>query len=330
MREDTSTASRTTNARELVITRAFRAPRRLVWKAWTDPVHFRRWWGPGTFTCPACAIDLRVGGTYRNCMRSPDGKDFWTTGEYLEIVPLERLVYTDHFADEHGNIVPPSHYGFPGDWTDQMVVTVTFEDLNGGTKMTLRHTGLPAGELSAQTGMGWNESFDKLEQSLGQPQYPQTRMVAGPGTQEVVVTRLLDAPRELVFTALTDPGHIPHWWGPRRLSTTVVRMEVKEGGIWRFLQHDAAGNAYGFHGVYHDVVRPERLVWTFEFEGTPGHVMLETVTLDDLDGKTRVTDTAVFQSVADRDAMQRAGMEEGVVESTERLGELLRILQKSA
>jgi uncharacterized protein YndB with AHSA1/START domain len=152
---------------ELVITRVFDAPLALVWKVWTDPEPFKQWWGPKTFTCPACKIDLRVGGKYITCMRSSEGKDYWTTGVYREIVPMKRIVYTDSFADEKGNVVPASHYGMPGDdWPKEMQVTVTFEDLGSKTEMTLKHFGLPAGKMEDMTGVGWNESFDKLAESL--------------------------------------------------------------------------------------------------------------------------------------------------------------------
>jgi uncharacterized protein YndB with AHSA1/START domain len=155
-----------TAQRELVITRIFDAPRDLVWKAWTDPEHFKRWWGPKGFTSPFCKIDLRVGGKYLNCMRSPEGQDFWTTGVYREIVPLERIVYTDSFADQEGNVVPATHYGMSPDFPRERLVTVTFEDYDGKTKMTLKHVGLPVGEMSELTEAGWNESFDKLAESL--------------------------------------------------------------------------------------------------------------------------------------------------------------------
>jgi len=151
---------------ELVITRTFEAPPELVWKAWTDPKHFMRWWGPRDFTSPFCEMDLRVGGRYLNCMRSPEGHEYWTTGVYREIIPFEKLVYTDSFADEDGNVVPATHYGMTSDFPLETLVTVMLEDRDGRTKMTLTHTDLPAGELSERTGEGWNESFDKLAKSL--------------------------------------------------------------------------------------------------------------------------------------------------------------------
>ncbi|HEY2392618.1 MAG TPA: SRPBCC domain-containing protein [Candidatus Angelobacter sp.] len=153
-------------ANELVVTRVFDAPRELVWKSWTDPERMKLWWGPAMFTAPVCKMDLRVGSKYLFCMRSPQGQDYWSTGVYNEIVPPSRLVYTDNFADEQGNIVSASHYGLPGDWPSQIVVTVTLEEQNGKTKMTMRQKGIPAGPMSEMTSQGWNGSFDKLAASL--------------------------------------------------------------------------------------------------------------------------------------------------------------------
>jgi uncharacterized protein YndB with AHSA1/START domain len=151
----------------------------------------------------------------------------------------------------------------------------------------------------------------------------ETVLIAEPGKQEIVVTRVFDAPRELVFKTITDPDLIPQWWGPKYLTTTVERMEVKPGGIWRYIQKDAKGNEYAFQGVYHGIDAPERLVYTFEFEGIPGHVLLETVRLKDQNGKTKMIDQSVFQSVEDRDGMLTSGMEEGANETMDRLTGLL-------
>lgn len=145
-----------------------------------------------------------------------------------------------------------------------------------------------------------------------------------PDKQEVRITRIFDAPRDLVFDAYTDAEQVPLWWGPRDLETIVDELDARPGGAWRFLNRRAGDpTEYGFHGFYHDVTRPERLVYTFEFEGTPGHVLMETVTLDDVDGKTRATSVSVYQSVADRDGMVAAGMESGARDGLDRLAELL-------
>jgi uncharacterized protein YndB with AHSA1/START domain len=149
-----------------------------------------------------------------------------------------------------------------------------------------------------------------------------------PGKQEITVTRVFDAPRDLVFKACNDPILIAKWWGPRRYSTTVDKLEVKPGGVWRFVQNDDAGHEFAFSGVYHDITAPERTVRTFEFEGVPGHVLLDTATFEEHEGKTKLTQQSVFQSVADRDGMVQAGMEEGSTESMDRLAELLAELLK--
>lgn len=148
-------------------------------------------------------------------------------------------------------------------------------------------------------------------------------LVAEPGKHEIVVTREFNAPRELVFKTFVDPTLIPQWWGPTRLTTTVDQMDLRMGGVWRYIQRDQDGNETAFRGVYHEILAPERLVFTFEWEGMPGHILLETATFTERDGKTILTDSSVFQSVADRDGMLNSGMEEGANESYQRLDTLL-------
>ena len=148
--------------------------------------------------------------------------------------------------------------------------------------------------------------------------------IAEPGTHEIIMARVFDAPRELVFKVMTDPTLIPQWWGQRNSTTTVDEMDVRAGGRWRYVQRDQQGNEFAFHGVYHSIVVPERVIDTFEFEGMPGHVLLETMTLEaQADGTTKVIVSSVFQSVADRDGMLNSGMQDGANESYDRLAELL-------
>lgn len=157
----------------------------------------------------------------------------------------------------------------------------------------------------------------------GEMTMTRTVFIVEPGKQEIVITRSFDAPRELVFKAFTDPKLLAQWWGPRTYTTTVDKVEPWPGGLWRFVQRNGGGSEYAFHGVYHEVASPERLVYTFEFEGTPGHVALETVTLENHGGKTMLRDQLVFQSVEDRDGMVQSGMEEGNNASMDRLDTLL-------
>jgi uncharacterized protein YndB with AHSA1/START domain len=155
------------NGRSIKITREFNAPREKVWQSWTNPDKYMCWSGPKDFTAPFARIDLRVGGKYLSCMRSPDGKDYWSTGTYKEIVEPNRFVCTDSFADEYGNIVPATYYGAGSDIPLEMEVEVTLEDIGGKTRMTLEHRGFPEGEILEETKEGWNQSFDKLAECLG-------------------------------------------------------------------------------------------------------------------------------------------------------------------
>ena len=124
---------------------------------WTQPEHFKNWYGPTGFTIPVAEMDVRVGGKHLICMVSPDGSmKMWTTGEYTEIVPNKRLVYTDSPADENGNVVDPPFQGHPG----TTEVTVILEDQDGRTKMVVTHAGLPPEAQGA--GEGWNQAFSKM------------------------------------------------------------------------------------------------------------------------------------------------------------------------
>ncbi|HUD19331.1 MAG TPA: SRPBCC family protein [Patescibacteria group bacterium] len=153
-----------------------------------------------------------------------------------------------------------------------------------------------------------------------------TIVTAEPSKQEIIIAREFDAPRDLVFKVMNDPKELPNWWGPRGLTTVVEKMDMHAGGTWRFIQKDKEGHEFAFHGVYHDVTVPSRVIDTFEFEGLPetGHVILETMKLEELPGnRTKLITHSVFQSVADRDGMVASGMERGVKEGYERLDELL-------
>ncbi len=158
-----------------------------------------------------------------------------------------------------------------------------------------------------------------------------TTITAEPGKQEIIITREFDAPQELVFKAFTDPKLYIQWLGPRRLTMMLETFEPRNGGSWRYIHKDQEGNEFAFHGVYHEVTPPERIIDTFEFEGLPekGHVALETARFEELPGnRTKLTSQSVFQSVADRDGMLQSGMEEGVNDSYDRLDELLEKMQK--
>jgi uncharacterized protein YndB with AHSA1/START domain len=148
----------------VVIERTFDAPVDLIWGMWTDPEHFKQWYGPKGFTVPVAEMEVRIGGKRLICMASPDGgMKMWTTGEYVEIVPNQRLVYTESPADENGNVVSPSAMGMPDGYPATTQVTVLLEDLGGRTKMVMTQTGMPA---DSGAGAGWEQAFDKMGEHI--------------------------------------------------------------------------------------------------------------------------------------------------------------------
>ena len=148
---------------DFVITHIFNAPRDLVFKAWTDPQYVARWWGPHGFTAPFCKIDFRVGGSFHYCMRSPDGKEYWTKGTYQEIVVPEKIVSTMYFSDAAGNVVAPTEYGLGPDFPSEMLDIVTFDIYAGDkTKLTLHRNHAASIARRYQEDEGWNQSLERL------------------------------------------------------------------------------------------------------------------------------------------------------------------------
>ena len=141
--------------------------------------------------------------------------------------------------------------------------------------------------------------------------------------REYQMTRVFAAPRDLVYQAYTDPAHIPHWWGPREVTTVVDVMDVRPGGAWRFIQHHADGSQFAFRGEYREVAPPERLVYTFGAEftypGMPRQEVPEALTFEEHDGTTLLIAQWSFQSVQDRDGLINSGAEGGMRESWDRL-----------
>ena len=140
--------------RTLVLARMFDAPRELVFKAWSAPEHLANWFGPTNFTLPFCEVDFRVGGNYRLCMRSPEGKEYWVHGTYREILEPQRLVFTwerDGPDDEHAG---------------HTLVTITLEDVAGKTRLTLHQAIFGSADIRDGHGQGWTEAFGRLDQYL--------------------------------------------------------------------------------------------------------------------------------------------------------------------
>src|SRR5207253_3226800 len=210
---------------ELVLTRTFDAPRNLVWKAWTDPRYLAQWWGPHSFSNPVCEIDARTGGAIRIHMRGPDGTIYRSRGVFEELVPPQRLVFTNGVEDDNGDLVL------------ETLTTVTFTEDRGKTTISVnaRVTNATAEAAFYVKGMqeGWSQSLERLKE------------VATPTAErEIIATRIFEAPREVVFRMWTDPNHIVRWWGPNGFTTTMQEMDVRPGGVWQFIMHGPDGRDY--------------------------------------------------------------------------------------
>ena len=150
---------------DIVIHRVFKLPASKVWQALTVPEYFKKWWGPNGFTCPASSMEARKGGKYLNCMRGPDGKEYWSTGVVVEFIPEKKLVITDSFSDSKGNITTASEHGLTGEWPRELLITFELKEADGATKLKLVHGGIPE-EMYDECIKGWNESLDKLERNI--------------------------------------------------------------------------------------------------------------------------------------------------------------------
>jgi uncharacterized protein YndB with AHSA1/START domain len=154
------------NADAFVITRKFDAPRELVFEVFTQPAHLKQWFAPKGFTVPFCTVDLRVGGVFHYCMRSPEGNEYWARGIFQEIAPPERIVYVDSFSDAEGHAVSPAVYGITESHPAEMLVRITFDEYADATIVTLRYE-LPESVVEREgVQQGWLEMFDRVEAVL--------------------------------------------------------------------------------------------------------------------------------------------------------------------
>jgi uncharacterized protein YndB with AHSA1/START domain len=161
---ETTSNTATQKQKTISIKRTFDLPIATIWKAWSEPESFKKWWGPKEYTCPDCTIDFRVGGKYLAAMQGPDGKKNWSTGTYKEIVPQKKIVYSDSFADSKGNKVSGAEYGMP-EMPMESMVTAEFEEADGKTTMSLHHAGIPV-NMADDCTKGWQSCFDKMETNL--------------------------------------------------------------------------------------------------------------------------------------------------------------------
>jgi uncharacterized protein YndB with AHSA1/START domain len=271
---------------EIVGVRYFVTSPEKVYAAFADPARLARWWGPTGFTNTVEKLDLRPGGEYSITMHGPDGKDYPNESVFVEVEPARRVVY-DHLRPMH-----------------RFLMTQTYEEIENQTQLTwrMRFESAEECERVRQFVVPANEqNFDRLAEEL--------RRVGDETTadREIVVSRAFDAPRELVFEAWTKPEHVARWWGPNGFTTTTESMDVRPGGVWKYLMHGPDGTDYPNRIEYINVERPARLVFLHGSgpDRTPGADFHTTATFDEIGGKTVVTMRSVFPTAALREIVVR-------------------------
>lgn len=291
------------------LTRMFDAPVAMVYKAWTDAEQFSRWWGPHTFTNPQCEIDLRVGGKFLVVMTSPEGEANPLRGEFLEIVPNEKIVlrmFTDDHTQAWHQIVNAARGVAPDAKPANLLTTIRFEAENGKTKLTVtqsfdnnvdRDAFLQLGSV-----IGWGQSFAKMESLL-----------ATLATErEFIHLRTLNAPLELVWKVWSDPKHLEKWWGPNGFRNTITHHELKAGGEWIYTMHGPDGTDYP-NWMRFDVVEPlTRIAYTHGAMPDDPNAFKGEITFSDAgDNKTAVKLRVTLASGELRDGMFKYSVFEG-------------------
>jgi uncharacterized protein YndB with AHSA1/START domain len=299
-----------TAGREIVITRLLDAPRELVWDAWTDPQKVVQWWGPRGFTTTHEVMDLRAGGVWKRTMHGPDGKDYPNKSVFIEVVKPERLVYS------HGG-------GTKGEVGATFIATITFEAVGSKTRLTMRSV-FPTPAVREHVVKvyraveGGNQTLDRLEEHLGSS--------VKPGL--LVKTRILDASREAVFAAWTEPARLQRWWGPVGFTNPVCQFDLKPGGAIRIDMRAPDGTVYPMTGRVVEFVKPTKLVFEAAALNAAREPVLEvmnTLTIEDYGGRTKLTLHARVTRAAGDGEGYAAGMDDGWKQSLERLaGELVK------
>ncbi|MDB5105267.1 MAG: hypothetical protein JWP91_2956 [Fibrobacteres bacterium] len=291
--------------RELTTTRIFDAPREFVFKAWTDPAHVAKWWGPDGFTTTIEKMDLRPGGEWLLVMHGPDGKDYKNKSVFKEVSAPARLVY-DHISGP------------------RFLSTVAFDDLDGRTKVTMTMV-FESADLLKRT-LKEFAADEGAKQTLGRLEAHTHRMSwIGPAAgknSELYMTRVFDAPRSLVFEAWSKPEHMPRWFAPKGLTMPGFHMDFREGGSVSMTMQMPDGTRSEGEGTYDRIIPQELIAWTsaLKFQDPP-LIVVSTVRFVELGGKTLLCAHQLYLD---------SGNPEGALEGwNSSLGNLSEILRES-
>jgi len=280
----------------LQISRVFDAPRDLVFKVWTDPTHMMHWFCPKEFKSLFVDMDLRIGGKYRFGMMSPSGKTHIAGGVYQEIETPERLVYTHVWEQTCADACEEKESELHGVET---YITVDFIEQGQKTLVNFMHDGLPDAETVLSHTQGWTSFLEHLGS------YIDGRSEAG--SEELVITRSFDAPRDLVFKVWTDVAHLAKWWGPKGAKMKHTALDLKPGGTFHYCMEFGGSEMWGKF-TYRDISAPERLIFISGFSDKDGNMtkapfpgmedkfpleVLNIWTFEEKDGKTLATGRAL-------------------------------------
>lgn len=319
------------STRDILLTRIFDAPRKLVWDAMTRPKQMAKWYGPKGFSARVENHELKAGASWTIIMIGPDGTEYPSKGVYLEVTPMDRIVSTDEFGDDFqmdGTELP-----------DGMSVVMDFEDAPGTsgerTRLTIRIIHPTADDRQKHRDMGvvggWDSSFLCLDEFLAEQmgratdKTPGLLTVATPSETEIVLRRPFRAPTELVFRAFTTAENLRRWWGCDQLKVTECSVDFREGGSYRVTMADPQGNTYTCFGDYKEIVDNERIVQTFVFDSPEArdHPALETITFEQYGDICVLNNHIAYDSQETRDAQLASGMTDGVTTSFNKLDVVL-------
>ncbi|MBI3138988.1 MAG: SRPBCC domain-containing protein [Sphingobacteriales bacterium] len=284
--------------REINITRLVNAPRDLVWEVWTNPEHIRHWWGPNGFYSTIFEMDVRPGGNWEFILHGPDGRNYKNKCVYAIVQKPEKLVY-DHVSGPVFRFT--ALFTEQGDQT-QITIQLLFESTDLRDKVVK--------EFNAVEGLLQN--VDKLK----------TYLAYGYAADELVFTRIIRAPRELVFKAWTDPRLLSKWWGPSGFTNPVCEIETVPHGRIYIDMKSPDGTVYPMSGEVLEIIPPKKLVFTSVALGPQQQHLLEvrnTLTLEETDGNTRLSLQVKVSGLQPEGKQHLKGMNEGWSQGLERL-----------
>jgi uncharacterized protein YndB with AHSA1/START domain len=288
---------------EFVTSRLVDAPRERVWRAWTDPSELGLWFGPKGFKTIHAKLDLRPGGSYHYGIEG-NGVEMWGKWAFRDIDKPAKLQFIQTFSDKDGGV---GVHPMAPTWPKRTLSTILFQDFGPKTLVTVCWAPFEATEIERDTflgglaGMneGWSGTFERLDAYLKEPAF------------ELVVTRVIAAPRERVFEAWSEPARLTRWFAPLPYTLPLCEMDFRPGGRFRMAMRSPAGEDHEFSGVYREIVPPSKLVWTGEFASGPVDQVRTEITFEEEGTKTKLSVRQTFSVLTPETEPHTKGAKQG-------------------